>query len=161
MFGKRKKWNGAVAEIIENEYCIRRRGNPDYPGVLVELEHLDLAWQTKATEHEAACMMAVSLFCGLVDHGRNDDAMEFYAKMMAVAKPHVASGLIGPVPWSRYSKAIEKSKAMIASTQNVGSTTRKVAISASVICCPVCKGRVSRQDTNPQHCRSCGATFAD
>ena len=114
MFGRRKRWNGNVALMIENDYQVKRRGNPDYPGIIAELEHLDIAWRTKATEHEAACMMAVNLFCGLVDHGRNDEAMEFYPKMMAVAEPHVASGLIRPVPWSRYSKAIEESKAIIA-----------------------------------------------
>ena len=161
MFGKRKKWNGVVAEIIENEYGIQRRVNPDYPGVIAELEHLDIAWLAKATEHEAACMMAVNLYCGLVDYGRYDDAMQFYAKMMAVAEPQVSGGLIGAVPWSRFSKAIEESKAIIASSQHTSSPKVQAAIAAGVLTCPTCKGRVSRQKSNPQHCKSCGASFVD
>jgi hypothetical protein len=168
---REKKWNGAVATIIENEYGIRRKGNPDYPGVLAELEHLDIAWQTKATEHEAACMMAVSLFCGYVDHGRNDEAWELFKKIMAVAKPQVAVGLIRPIPWSRYSNAIEKSasvllvrtahesNAKIKSSEQFGSPMRHAAASATVISCPICKGRVSRQEFSLQHCKNCGASF--
>ncbi len=113
MFGKRRKWNGAVARIIEEDYGVQRRGNPDWPGIYAELEFLDLAWAIKQNEDEAALMMVVNLFCGYTDHGRMDLARELYPMMMAVAEPQIASGLIRPNHWERFSKAIEESKAVI------------------------------------------------
>lgn len=110
MFGKRRKWNGAVARIIENDYGVQRRGNPDWPGINAELEFLDMAWAVKQNENEAALMMVVNLFCGYVDHGHINKAREMYPRMMTVAEPHVATGVIRPEHWARFAAAIEESK---------------------------------------------------
>ena len=113
MFGKRKKWNAAVALMVENDYGIQRRGNPDWPGINAELEILDGVWAAKQNENEAALMMVVNLFCGYVDHGRLDLARAMYPKMMAVADPQIASGIIRANHWERFSRHIEECKKVI------------------------------------------------
>jgi len=110
MFGKRKRWNGEVAQLIEGIYGIQRRGNPDWPGANAELEFLDMAWAVKQNANEAALMMVVNLFCGYVDNGRMDEAREMYPNMMSVAKIQVANEVIRPKHWTRFSAAIEESK---------------------------------------------------
>ena len=47
------------------------------------------------------------------------------------------------------------------SSQPASQMSEQSAAAESFISCPICKGRVSRQESNPQHCRACGATFVD
>ena len=161
MFGKRKKWNGEVAQLIEELYGIQRRGNPDWPGIIAELDFLDGAFRAGQNSNEAALMMVVSLFCGYVDNGHMEEAREMYPGMMSVAKIQVSNGLIRPNHWERFSRHIEECRAIIESNRPVSSSNKQTTVAASVINCPTCKGRVSRQESNPQHCRSCGASFVD
>ena len=111
MFGKRKKWNGEVSQLIEGTYGIQRRGNPDWSGINAELEFLDGAYKAGQNANEAALMMVVSLFCGYVDHGHMEEAREMYPSMMSKAKIQVSNGVIRPNHWERFSRHIEECKA--------------------------------------------------
>lgn len=113
MFGsKRKKrqlWNGEIGKLIEKDYSIQRRGNPDWPRILSELKFLDEAWAVDMNPHEAALMLMAHLFCGYVDNNLPDQAKKMYPEMMSVAERHRIDGEIRDEHWERMSDVIAES----------------------------------------------------
>lgn len=95
--------------MIENDYGIQRRGNPEWPRILAELSFLDEAWAVDMNPHEAAMMLMAHLFCGYVDNDLPDPAQKLYPEMMSVAEGHRIDGSVRDEHWERMSALIDES----------------------------------------------------
>lgn len=116
MFGfrNRKKYNGAVDVKLNNEYQIKTRDNPNFPGILKYLELIDVSWNNKATEDECAMQIATLYLCGLIRHALRDERRVVADRFERVGPYGVERGLIRLEIWEKCVALIEKTKRELA-----------------------------------------------
>lgn len=107
-FGNRKKYNGAVDVKLNNEYQIRTRDNPSFPGMGAYLELIDNAWNTKMAEDDAALYIATLYYCGILKHGLRDEASALYSRIHSIVGFGLPKGIISQDLWSKFSEAIQQ-----------------------------------------------------
>ena len=107
-FGNRKKYNGTVDLKLNNEFQIPTRDNPSFPGMLAYLELIDNAWQTKMTEDEGALYIATLYYCGLLKHGRLDEASRLHSRIRSIVSFGLPKGIISQTRWAKFSGAIDQ-----------------------------------------------------
>lgn len=75
MFGmkKRKRYNAEIDVKLNNEYQIKTRGNPLFPGVLAYLALIDKAWAAKWSADEGALFIATAYCHGVFTDGNNTE----------------------------------------------------------------------------------------
>lgn len=94
LFKSRKRFNGDVDTKVNNEYDIRTRENPNFPGIDRYLQILDEAWNNKFTEDEAAMFVATLYYSGLVKAGKHDLAEQLRQRLATVPKFGIEKGTI-------------------------------------------------------------------
>ncbi len=112
MFGfhNRKKYNAAVDVKLNNEYQIRTRDNPNFPGVLKYLELIDVSWNDNGSEDECAMQIATLYLCGLLRHALWDEGRVVAGRFDQIGPYGVQRGLVRAEVWEKCVALVEKTK---------------------------------------------------
>ncbi len=119
MFGfrNRKKYNGTVDVKLNNEYQIRTRDNPNFPGSLKYLEYIDVGWNNNASEDECAMQIATLYLCGLIRHKLVDEEREVANRIKQIGSFGVDRGLIREQFWENCNALIENNRRGVSGSQ--------------------------------------------
>jgi hypothetical protein len=91
---KRKLYNGAVDTKLNNEYQIRTRDNPSFPGMIAYLQFIDNAWDANMSEDEAALYIATLYYDGISKTGSQTEASALHGRILSIVEFGRARGLI-------------------------------------------------------------------
>lgn len=104
--GRLKKYRGLVDTKLNNEYQIKTKDNPLFPGVMVYLGLIDNAWKAKMSEDEGALYIATLYYSGIVKKGYNAEASGLLKRILEIVEFGISRGMISNERWRDFSQAI-------------------------------------------------------